>query len=276
MSGSRKIFFISLAGILLSLFVYLAFRQLNMGMSISRNILLLTNPVMSFSGKVQKVGEEALWLTRTVYTQERSSAPVKKNTLTYKIAIDERTKMQYLIPGAPYLFKARSESRPVYMKPDMRKFKTGQVINVTSREDLRRYSKDTFTAEFLYLQPVANSVFGIISEVLPHGLRLNAILPPKMPFSAADNLAEELPGLPGEKVYIVEVNPDTEISYLDYTNPGEPRPVKLDFSQLKPGLPVEVYSDADVYDTDTITALLIQPKITPAPQRNDKGLSPVP
>ena len=47
--------------------------------------------------------------------------------------------------------------------------------------------------------------------------------------------------------------------------------MKFDFSELKVGLPVVVYTDVDVYETDTIVALLIQPKVTPVLQKNDKG-----
>lgn len=256
---------------MLCLFLYITFNPTNKKTIISRNILLLTNPVMNFCGKVQKVEKEALWLTRTVYTQEKLSAPLKENTLTYKITIGEQTKMQYLPPAIPYLFKAKSEIRPAYIKPDMSKFRIGQVINVTSREDLRRYPKDTFTAEFVYLQPVVNSVFGIISQVQSHSLRLNALLPPKLPFAKADNREEDQPRYPKERVYTVQVDPNTEISWWDNTNPAQPKPVKFDFSELKVGLPVAVYTDLDVYETDTIVALLIQPKAKPVLQKNDKG-----
>lgn len=277
MNRFRKIFFIFLGSILLCFFLYSTFNPTNKKTIISRNILLLTNPVMNFSGKVQKVEKGAFWLTKTVYTQEKSSGLPKENILTYKISIGQQTKMQYLSLSIPYLFKAKPQIKSAYIEPDMGKFRIGQVVNVTSREDLRCHPKNTFVAEFVYLPPVVNSVSGIISQVQPHTLRLKALLPPKILFAKADNREEENLRYPREMVYTVQVNSDTEISCWDNTNLAQPKPVELDFSKLTVGSSVVVYTDVDVYETDTITALLIQPKAKLLLQKNDKSgaLSPI-
>ncbi len=271
MNRFRRVFFIFSGSILVCLFLCITFNPANKKTVISRNILFLTNPVMNFCGKVQKVEKEAFWLARTVYTQEKLSAPLKENTLIYKVTVGEQTKMQYLHTAVPYIFKAKSETKPAYLEPDMSKIGIGQVVNVTSRDDLRRYPKNTFVAEFIYLPPVVNSVSGIISQAQPNGLRLKTLLPPKLPFTAADNREEGRPRYPREMVYTVQINPDTEISYWDNANPDQPKPVKFDFSKLTVGLPVVVYTDADVYQTDTITALLIQPQAELVLRKNDKG-----
>jgi hypothetical protein len=258
--------------VLLSLSAYSVFHSLNRKTVISPNILLLTNPVMNFCGKVQKVEKDALWLTRTVYTQEGPSAPPKENALTYKVTIGEGTKMQYLFPIVPYLFKPRAQIKPGYLKPDMSKFKIGQVINVTSKEDLRRYLKDTFTAEFVYFPPVENVVFGIITQVGPQGLSLKAFPRlPRAPFDRADNKEEGQPQYPKDMLYTVQINPDTEISWWDNTDPSQPKALKLELSDLTIGLPVVVYSDRDIYETDNFVALLIQPGTRPALKKDDNG-----
>ncbi|MFA5149554.1 MAG: hypothetical protein WC318_05235 [Candidatus Omnitrophota bacterium] len=262
-----KIFFILSVSILLGFFIYSSSNPLNKRTIVSPNILLLTNPVHNFCGKVQKIDKEAFWLAKTVYTQEKSSAPVKENTLTYKITIDEQTKLQNLFAPIPYLFKVNPGVRAAYIKPDLRKFKTGQIINVTFKEDLRRYLKDTFTAEYVYFSPVTNSVFGVISQVEQGSLRLQSFSRMPLPPSRSGSKESAQLGQVKEKIYTVQVTPDTEISWLDNTNPAEPKAVKLDFGELTAGLPVMVYTNVDVEETDSIVALLINPKVKLSPQK---------
>ena len=108
------------------------------------------------------------------------------------------------------------------------------------------------------LPPIINTLNGKIVNVTNSTLTLKAFAP--------------VAAAPQEKEYTIHITQDTEISRNVYdTNmtPGEPptppKPEKLTLADLKTDMRATVYTAEDVIETQTLTALRIEPMASTSP-----------
>jgi len=120
------------------------------------------------------------------------------------------------------------------------------------------------------LPPIINTLNGKIVNITNNTLTLKAFAPVAAapPMIALDTA----PPTPQEKEYTIYITQDTEISRNVYgTNmtPGEPptppKPEKLTLADLKADMRATVYTVEDVIETQTLTALRIEPVASTSP-----------
>lgn len=249
---------------------------------ISSNILYITQPVTSFSGKVEKIEGNAVSVSSqyslpqtapiviTVIPGQPPIMPTPQvKTITYKLLITGKTQISqpplnvnYLFktttpPGAPALPAATTTS-----KLTIKDIKVGQNITMSSQTDLRVLSGDMFEAMTINLPQIANTLNGKIVNIEGNTLTLKA----PAPISGAMGTVNAVAGSSQEKEYRINMTSDTEISRMSPPvavkageMPQPPQNEKLALSDLKKDMQVTVYTAQDVIENKELTALRIEP-----------------
>lgn len=276
---------------ILALFMTVDYKNKNglNGQTVSPNILYLTSPVNSLSGKVEKIEGNAVSISSqyallqtapiaiTVMPNQPPVMPTPQiKTITYKLLVTDKTQISQPASNINYLFKTITPSGapgfPTASTPNLtvKNIKVGQYITVNSQDDLRTLLKNTFEATMINLPPIINTLNGKIVNITNNTLTLKAFAPVAAapPMIALDTA----PPTPQEKEYTIYITQDTEISRNVYgTNmtPGEPptppKPEKLTLADLKTDMRATVYTAEDVIETQTLTALRIEPVASTSP-----------
>ncbi|OIP23808.1 hypothetical protein AUK11_04640 [bacterium CG2_30_37_16] len=276
---------------ILALFMTVDYKNKNglNGQTVSPNILYLTSPVNSLSGKVEKIEGNAVSISSqyallqtapiaiTVMPNQPPVMPTPQiKTITYKLLVTDKTQISQPASNINYLFKTITPSGapgfPTASTPNLtvKNIKVGQYITVNSQDDLRTLLKNTFEATMINLPPIINTLNGKIVNITNNTLTLKAFAPVAAapPMIALDTA----PPTPQEKEYTIYITQDTEISRNVYgTNmtPGEPptppKPEKLTLADLKADMRATVYTVEDVIETQTLTALRIEPVASTSP-----------
>jgi len=276
---------------ILALFMLIDYKNKNGlgGQTLSPNILYITQPVTSFSGKVEKIEGNTILVSNQytipqtapisikVITNQPSDIPTPQiKTITYKLLVTDKTQISQPASNINYLFKTITPSGapgfPTASTPNLtvKNIKVGQYITVNSQDDLRTLLKNTFEATMINLPPIINTLNGKIVNITNNTLTLKAFAPVAAapPMIALDTA----PPTPQEKEYTIYITQDTEISRNVYgTNmtPGEPptppKPEKLTLADLKADMRATVYTVEDVIETQTLTALRIEPVASTSP-----------
>jgi hypothetical protein len=244
--------------------------------SVSPNVLYITQPVNSFSGKVEKVAGNVILVSSQyslpqtapiVITVMPGQPPIiptpQTKTISYTIRVGKNTQINQAKNSIPYLIKQVSPSLPSPEKITIDKVKVGQIITVNSAVDLRTLKSNEFEATMISLPQFTNILSGRIVSVTNNTLTLKAFAPMAAGIGAA--------GAGNEKVFTVTVNQNTEISRMIYntgTTPGEsptpPKPEKLTIGDLKKDMQANVYTVEDATESQSLTALRIEPLQTAA------------
>jgi len=276
---------------ILALFMTVDYKNKNglNGQTVSPNILYLTSPVNSLSGKVEKIEGNAVSISSqyallqtapiaiTVMPNQPPVMPTPQiKTITYKLLVTDKTQISQPASNINYLFKTITPSGapgfPTASTPNLtvKNIKVGQYITVNSQDDLRTLLKNTLEATMINLPPIINTLNGKIVNITNNTLTLKAFAPVAAapPMIALDTA----PPTPQEKEYTIYITQDTEISRNVYgTNmtPGEPptppKPEKLTLADLKADMRATVYTVEDVIETQTLTALRIEPVASTSP-----------
>ncbi|EKD64683.1 MAG: hypothetical protein ACD_50C00325G0002 [uncultured bacterium] len=273
---------------ILALFMTVDYKNKNglNGQTVSPNILYLTSPVNSLSGKVEKIEGNVVSISSqytlpqtapiaiTVMPNQPPVMPTPQiKTITYKLLVTDKTQISQPPSNISYLFKtvpppsALDLPIPSAPKLTVKNIKVGQYITVNSQIDLRTLLKNTFEATEINLPPITNTLSGKIVKVTNNTLILKAFAPVAVapPIIAIDIV----PPTPIEKEYTIYITQDTEISRNIYSTdiaPAEPpKPEKLAFSDLKVDMQATVYTVEDVIETQTLTALRIEPAASTSP-----------
>lgn len=238
---------------ILAFFIVFDSQTKSRGGAVSKNILALTQPVTFLSGTVEKVEGQTItvsykpMLPQIANVATTLSPTPKSVTITYQVAVSDKTTISKLVPYISYLFKAISPAPPV--KLSIRDIKVGQSISVTSMVDLRTLSGNVFEAAAINI-PLVNVLYGKIVQLGGNTLTIKAF-PPSVPGAAA---------LLKEKEYTIHISSETEISRNNLIG-SSPKPEKLSASDLKKDMQVSVYTDTDVTNGTVFTALRIEPLV---------------
>lgn len=256
---------------------------------VSSDILFLTQPVTNFSGKVDKVEGNAVWVSQQftlaqnytmapppVLTPGQSSpaipTPIPPKNISYKVLVNSNTQISRPPVYISYLLITPPPSVPV--KLSVKDIKQGQFITLNTNTDLRTISGNEFTANSIQLPQIQNSINGKISSISGNTLLVKAFAPIQNgPGGMAIGSATIPP--PKEVIYSVTVTDATEISRYGQMEPSKetetpkegglinkpPAPEKLSVSDLKADMQITVYADIDVTATQKFTALRIEPMI---------------
>ena len=230
------------------------------GYTISQNILSITQPVTSFSGIVEKIEGNRLFVTQKV---------------TYQVIVSDKTQIyRPMTPYIVYLFKTvlsdpgQDFTMPA-QKSTIKDIQAGQYITIDSQVDLRTLAGTSFEAVTITLPQKIITLKGKITRLEGNTLTVKAFV-------------STTTSTPQEKDYTITITPDTEISRLTYPptpegtpyptpensilNPSTPpTPEKLSPSDLRMDMQVTVYTDTDVTTSLTGNALRIEPVIENAP-----------
>lgn len=258
------------------------------------DILFLTSPVNSFSGKVTKVEKDSIILTQKMMlplpfnppahiaagnpaTTAPIPTPVSKD-ITFKVKIAPATQITRPVVSIPYLLI--SVTPPVPAKLTISDIKPGQMVSVTTNTDLRTLSGNEFEANFINLPSIINTLSGKITAIGDNIITLRAFPPVSMYDMQAQSAQP-----PKEEEYRVQITTDTEISrfgppapFKEGVMPKPAEPEKLSLSDLKSNQQVTVYTDVDVTAMKSFKALRIEPpaEMPPAPVPVSPILSPTP
>ena len=275
-----------IALVLLTLFMFFDNAQkkgLN-GKSVSPNILYITQPVTSLSGKVEKIEGNVVSISSrytlpqtapiaiTVMPNQPPVMPTPQiKTITYKLLVTDKTQISQPPTVVNYLFKPVNTSPPVQKKLTIKDIKVGQYITVNSQVDLRTLESTTFEATVINVPQKTTMLNGKISRVNENVLTIQAFPPLAMNAFANPAVMDTPQNIPKEKEYTIALTSDTEISRYGYDTtialggaPSAPKTEKLTLSDLKKDMQITVYTDADVTEGIKFNALRIEPMMTVA------------
>ncbi len=247
--------------------------------TLSSDILFLTQPVMSFSGKVEKVTGNIVTVSQTFTLSETNNmmppplvnpiaapslipTPVSK-TIIYEFIVSGQTQLTRPEPMVNYLFNTIT---PPPAKLGIGNIKTGQYITLATKSDLRTLNANRVEAVSIQLPQRLNVLNGKIVRVSDSSLIIKAFSPQAMMPGQASYPA------PVEKEYTVIINQDTVISrygqvaYALTTKPEDmrlPPSEKLGVSDLKTDMQIAVWTAEDVTESKTLTALRLEPNMLP-------------
>jgi len=230
--------------------------------TISPNVLWLTAPIMTTSGKIESISGNVIWIKQTFQQQlpiaipanlssgntpKSISVPVTK-TISYKVVLNDKTRIFGAQMYAPFVFKSSTALRKGILKSS--DLDVGQTIIVTSSVDLRTVTNDTIDASDVQISYVSNTISGIITHISGSRIYVKALTPTHSSLGTNQPL---------EKEYTVTVLSDTEISVPSNSSQ------RLKVGDLTVGSHVSVYTDVDTSVNFNITAFLIQlpPNFTP-------------
>lgn len=286
---NNKLFFllVIIIGILLIVGGYFWWQKGNTGKktveSTLPNILFLTNPVTEFTGKVDKISDNSIFIAGK-YSITPPPTPPNAPTnipgsvitvaplppakvITYKINIQPYTIFNR--PDSPVKYLIKKITPTPTPKLTIKDIKAGQMITVTTASDLRALKKEEFDAYSVKLLPIMNTISGKISEINSKDgmITLKAVQPVR------PGLNEPTPEKPKEIEYAISVTSDTEISRLGAVpTPAKagatPRPAEVleyKITDLKKDIQITVYTDVDVIENQRLKALLIEPPVDLVP-----------
>lgn len=239
------------------------------------DILFFTNPVNEFTGIIDKISGNSIWISGK-YTITPPPTPPNNPTaipgqlitvpplppfkkFTYKVNIASYTLLNRPVTPIIYLF---NKNTPTPIPPlTINDLKTGQLITVYTTSDLRSLKQNEFDAHAVKLGPVNNIISGKITDInIRDGVIILKAIPPVKP-----SLDQFTPS-PKELEYSISISSDTEISRPGIsvsskaditTKPSEP--IKFQLSELKTDILIKVYSDQDITDIQKVKALRIEP-----------------
>lgn len=255
---------------------------------VSSDILLLTQPVNNFSGKVDKIEGNAIWVSQqftlpqpmlpppAVTTPGQPPpaipTPLPPKTVTYKVVINTTTQINRPPVFISYLLTTPTPPAPE--KLSVKDIKLGQYISLNTNTDLRTLVNNEIVASSIQLPPIANSINGKISNISGNTLSIKAFPPSQGGPGGPAMMPNASIAPPKEVTYTVAVTDSTEISRYGQPEPAKegampkgPVPEKLSVSDLKVDMQLTVWTNVDVTAVQKFTAQRIEPTIiiTPPP-----------
>lgn len=247
------------------------------------NILFLTNPVTEFSGKIDKISDNSLFIAGkysitppptppnvpTVIPGSVITAPPlpPSKVITYKVSIQSYTIINR--PDSPVKYLIKKITPTPTPKLTIKDIKAGQMITVSTANDLRTLKKEEFDAYSVKLLPIMNTISGKITSInVQDGV---IIIKAVQPIRVGQN--EPTPEKPKEVEYAISVTSDTEISRMGpiptpaktTTAPKPAEPLEYKITDLKTDMQITVYTDVDVIENQRLKALLIEPPVDLVP-----------
>lgn len=248
------------------------------------NILFLTNPITSFSGKVDKVQGNSIWVSQQFTLNQLGSmmppaaappaagsspttfpTPATK-VISFKVNITQNTQINRPTAFIPYLVKIVTPAPAP--KLSIQDIKVGQQVTVNTNTDLRIFSAAEFEALSIQLPQPQNSLNGKISKISGNSFVMKAFGP--QPYVMGIS-----PVPPKETEYTITLTNNTEISrykFQEPPKPGEailpatPKPEEFTLADLTVDMQVTVFTAEDVTSTQKLTAMRVEPVFTlPAP-----------
>lgn len=239
------------------------------------DILFLTSPVTEFTGKVDKVSGNTIWVSGKYSITPPPTPPNNPTnapgqvitvpplpptkTLSYKVNIVPYTQITRPDITVVYLFNKNTPTPTP--KLTVNDIKTGQMVTVSVNGDLRSNTSKEVNAYTIKLPPFINVLKGKIT-----GIKSNEGLVILKAMTPARVVLNEPTSAPVENEYAVSVTQATEISLLGAAEtpksgatPKPPKPVKYEITDLKTDIQITVYADSDVVDNHKIKALRIEP-----------------
>lgn len=267
MNQKTTIILTGLVLIVLSIFIIYDFSRTKGGSlqnsALSPHILLLTQPVTSFSGVVEQIQGDTIIVTQNQFRTDKDKTKV---SITYSINTSKKTQVYQKLPNVNYLFKQVSIVPP--KSASKQDIKVGSYIVATSPVDLRMVKTNIFETDTITIVDspnIVNTLSGVITELKNDSITLKAPVPAVYEAGKKNN-----PPLQ-EKNFVITIDPNTEISRMSFItteelkeqtpSSTEPKPQKLNVADLKVGMQATIYTDNDVLDTSSLTALRIDPMI---------------
>lgn len=247
------------------------------------DILFLTPPVTEFTGKIDKISGNSIWISAKFAitpppTPANAPTVVPGSVITVP-PVPPSKMFTYKVNIAPYTIINKPEAPVTYLfriitptpspKLTIKDTRVGQMVSVSSTSDLRSLKTEEFDAYSIKLPMTNNKITGKIANInIKDGIIILKAVPPVQPGQ------DQPTPLPKEIEYAISVTEDTEISRMGQaetpkakTTPKPPQPIKYQISDLKTDILVTVYSNSDVIENQKLKALLIEPPIDLLPAK---------
>ncbi|MDD2822490.1 MAG: hypothetical protein PHQ59_00235 [Candidatus Daviesbacteria bacterium] len=263
---SKKILILPIIMVLIAAFLggyFLLFKQTPLPaiQTTSPNILYLTNPITSFSGKIEAVSGNIITVNREINLPQPNQGLLNKATskkITYKILIGKNTVISKITSKVPYLFKSpvATASNSVNKQLTNKDLQIGQTIYAISNTDLRTLTGDQLEASVIDISPNEFSINGKINAIKGNELIIRG---------SASTLLSEIGivpnAMPQEKNYTITIDQNTEISNsIASNNPAIPsKPEKYLLSDLKKDQLVTIYAEGDMNTDQKFISLRVIP-----------------
>lgn len=178
--------------------------------TLSSNILNLTSPVYNFSGRVEKIEGDTLVITQTIAAPLLAPAPgteskpaEKPKTISYSVKVSQNANItrQSVVPVNAPVPSSASGILNTPTSLSLSDIKVGDYVSVSTDQDLRVISGNSFNALSVSLAPAQTSLMGQITNV-----EGNLVTVTGSPIGAT-------PGMfVGPQEYRLSLNDETELS----------------------------------------------------------------
>jgi len=233
--------------ILSSLFIYKSFLSKRTGVGLKKTeqstnlnpLSKIRTPLMSFPGKIAQINGNTLLVTQTNFGQPFS----------LQVRVTDKTFISTSPISIPFLFPNNVTVESV-KKLSLSDLKVGEQMISYTNADIRLLKvNDQFEANQIIVEPPVNTIFGTITKIKDNVISLKG-LPPNPSASLQTTSLHE-------NDYSITVTSTTEISRLE----KDGQPGKFNFSDLKVGNSINVFSRVDTRSVFNFDALRIEPAI---------------
>ncbi|MFA6005797.1 MAG: hypothetical protein WC775_04925 [Patescibacteria group bacterium] len=211
----------------------------------------LPNTVSSISGKIAKIENNSIDVVVSIPRVSPTSittTPVLE--ASFKIMVSKSTQILLQIPPIPYLYK-----EPVNTKKsvNLKDLHVGQYVSIQTTGDVRSLKSDKVDAISIQVT-ISNAIEGTVLEVTNGSVIKLSALPPA-PLYTFNTMNQQQ----AKVEYLLTITKDTEISYYGEKDGMVKNKMRLTPSQLKTGMQIKVYTDADLQFAKTGNTLRIEP-----------------
>lgn len=252
-------------------------------LQVSSNTLFLTDPVYRFTGTVDKIEGNSVWITHKNMPLSQIAPPIRgkedaslphsptstpfNRDITFKVNVTKETRISRPPLSVPYYLQEMNEQTTGSAIPaadsgtenlTIKDISAGETVEITSQSDLRTLKNNEFDAAIIVLAPVRNTFRGTVAAVNGMDITVDATDPERASYTFA-------------------VTDKTKIVEISQTEPpdknGLPALKTLSINDLFPGTEINVYADTDVTLQSGFNALSIEKISSAAPPQRQQGPS---
>ncbi|OGK62851.1 hypothetical protein A2334_01640 [Candidatus Roizmanbacteria bacterium RIFOXYB2_FULL_38_10] len=255
------LFFLILLGV--DVFFGDSFRSLfSKKTKVSPDVLMVTKPIHSLIGKVVKIEKDKLTISH------ESTNTVNAPLTNFTVKVPKNFLVSVTFHPIPYHF---SQTDPIQQIPFIKyqDLELGEIVVIQTNDDLRITTGKIPLASQISIVSSSNFILGEILSITDHVLSVKGRAQ-LMPTDISTTVEQEFTR---EKLYSVQVDQNTEISYvpsepsstlLSSEPPAPPPPKQASFADLKPGMTLYIYTNKNVLKSPSVLALRIEPFGLPA------------
>ena len=224
--------------------------------NLSPNILSITRPVTTYTGFVEKIEGNIITVNQygeplIAHSLVLSPTPsTERVNMKYKVTITPKTPLVQIDAMPFYLFKVeptKTQPTPITLKD----IQVGSTITFETGVDLRTLKSMQFEAMKATVTKKTYTYIAEIDRIEGNTLLMHTVV---LDSQTGNFVAKEFEVLADENI--------TEVSHFNSQDEKPPqKAIQPDYSELKYGMQITLYTDKDINEGSEVTALRIDPEL---------------